>query len=161
MNKRIFTFLMVSILAGLLCTSCKDDEEALASKIGVLSGDDAEANVRVKDVRLISVGNYWYGFNPFWKYSYTNFGKLNSFSSTDYMTADVDGSKIIMNALFPMLVTLLGMVTLLRLVQPSNRWSSILPSRSGSVTEVSAVQLEKAYLPISKMVMGKEMLVRE
>ena len=52
MNKRIFTFLMVSILAGLLCTSCKDDEEALASKIGVLSGDDAEANVRVKDVRL-------------------------------------------------------------------------------------------------------------
>lgn len=98
MNKRIFTFLMVSILAGLLCTSCKDDEEALASKIGVLSGDDAKANVRVKDVRLISVGNYWYGFNPFWKYSYTNFGKLNSFSSTDYMTADVDGSKIIMNA---------------------------------------------------------------
>ena len=55
MNKRYFTFLLMLIVVGVLFTSCRDDDDAPVTKIGVLYGDDAEANERVKDVRLTSV----------------------------------------------------------------------------------------------------------
>ncbi len=101
MNKRYFTFLLMLIVVGVLFTSCRDDDDdAPVTKIGVLYGDDAEANERVKDVRLTSVkipypSSFGYGsLITLYTYGYTGDGNLKTITAQNW-TSEVNEKNII------------------------------------------------------------------